>query len=706
MFFWRQVVSQTPEEGLKPTATPGYSRNFRDLNEKVSQGKSFSGYERNPFFLNREGVGFSEIGGLLGVNYDDDSRAVATVDWDRDGDLDVWVTNRNAPQVRLLKNNFPNDRDFVMVRLIGNGESTNKDAVGARLTLSSPAGAKPQMRTIRAGNGFLAQSSAWSHFGVSRIPDQSYSLKVAWPGGGVETFDGLHAGERYVVTQGQGKLSDPVSVQSVELVAQEESEIARPKRSGFWVANQVPFPHLSYKDEESVTRSTGDLAGAPLLVSLWATWCLPCLEELAMIGEHADELQAMGATVLALNVDGLAVDGSAEGAGATAKDVLARAGYDLPYGFGQQENLAMIELVIEQLTTRKDTLSIPASFLVDAEGNVAAVYREALSWEQLSSDLALLNATPDAKLDRASPRPGRWFADPRQLDREALLSGYATLFAANGFPEEAQRLYAIAKPGGSDLSPQEYYNQAKSASQQGDQKKAMEYYRAAIKLDPEYGQALTGLGAMLLMQKKIDEAQPLFERALELDPGHATALINMAMIDQARGNEDSALKRLQQVIERNPNYAEAHLNLGSLLASMKRHEEAIEHLSKAISLNPQREVAHLNLAAAYVKTRQWAKAEERYLVVLSINPRISFAALGLGVVQARQNRHEEAVGSFQRALAVGGASPKVFTQMGLSLLALGNRASAEEAFNRALALDPDYRDAKNAIGTMSQKKAE
>lgn len=689
-------MSQTPEEGLKPTATPGYSRNFRDLNEKVSQGKSFSGYERNPFFLNREGRGFSELAGLLGVNYDDDSRAVATVDWDRDGDLDMWVTNRTAPQVRLLKNNFPKDRSFVAVRLIGNGKNTNKDAIGARLTLSSESESK-QMRTVRAGDGFLAQSSAWSHFGVGKNAGQTLSLKVDWPGGDAENYSGLIPGGRYVVTQGQGKWQVPVL--PLELVSKVDAEVTEHVGAGFWVANQVPFPNLEYKDEKAAMRSTADFEGAPVLVNLWATWCLPCLEELAMFGKYADQLRAQGVAVLALNVDGLAVDGSAGSASATAtaKDVLAKAGYSLPHGFAQQDNLAMIELLIEHLTSRKEALSIPMSFLVDAKGNVAAVYRETLNWEQLSADLALLNASPDEQLKRASPRPGRWFADPRQLDRESFLSGYATLFAANGFPQEAQRLYAIAKPGGSDLTAQEYYNQAKSAAQQGEQKKAMEFYRAALQLDPEYGQALTGLGALLLMQKKVDDAQPLFEKALELDPNHATALINMAMIDQARGNKESALKRLQQVIARNPGYAEAHLNLGSLLASMNRYDEAIDHLSTAVTLNPKREVAHLNLAAAYVETEQFEKAEKRYLEVQKMNPRMAYAHLGMGLLQARRNEHAAAVTSFGNALKLGAASPKLLTQLGHSFQALGDHSNAVEAFRQALKLDSGYGEAERAL---------
>ncbi|MFT5401993.1 MAG: hypothetical protein ACI9DF_000818, partial [Verrucomicrobiales bacterium] len=169
MFFWRRVAPQIPEEGLKPTATPGYTRNFRDLNDQVSRGKSFSGYERNPLFLNLAGKGFSEVAGLLGVDYEDDARAVAVVDWDRDGDLDLWVTNRTAPQVRLLRNNQGSPTSSIAIRLIGNGTTTNRDAIGARLTLTQSA--EQQIRTTHAGDGFLAQSSAWTHFGLGESND-------------------------------------------------------------------------------------------------------------------------------------------------------------------------------------------------------------------------------------------------------------------------------------------------------------------------------------------------------------------------------------------------------------------------------------------------------------------------------------------------------------------------------------------------------
>lgn len=701
MFLWRRVAPQSPEDGIKPTATPGYTRNFRDLNRKVSEGKSFSGYERNPLFLNLGGKGFTDVAGLVGVDFDDDSRAVAVMDWNRDGAPDLWVTNRTAPRVRLLKNNLPsangNAKAFVAIRLQGNGTTTNRDAVGARLSLWPASDPNDrQMRTVHAGNGFLAQSSAWTHFGLGATTDV-LTLSVAWPGGDTETFQGLQPGGRYAITQHQQEpaRSSLMATATPAPAATPENPDA-PGLAGFWVANRVPFPELTYADAAGSAHSTTDFIGQPVLINLWATWCAPCLEELNLFAGQAEALRAQGATVLALNVDGLAVDGGA-GPVADPEQVLARVGYTLPRGTARQDGLARIEVLIEFLSARRGPLSIPSSFLVDAGGNVAAVYLEAVSWNQLENDLALLDAPPEAQLARVSPRAGRWLADPRQIDRAAYLGDYATLFATSGLPGESQRLYQMIKPAGGNRNARDYYNLAKAAAQQGQQELAMEHYRAALRLEPDFGQALTGLGALFLLQKRIDEARPLFEDALRIDPNHATALVNLAMIDQARGDTESALGRLRKVISLNPDYAEARLNLGSLLASMKNYEEAIDHLSQAVKLNPKLEIARINLAAAYMDTRQWSQAEEQYQSIVQINPGMAYSHYGSGTARARQGKHADAVASFRMALSLGGVNAPTYTQLALSLLAMGERQAAEEALRAALKLDPRNNAARRVL---------
>jgi tetratricopeptide (TPR) repeat protein/thiol-disulfide isomerase/thioredoxin len=694
MFLWRRVAPQSPEEGLKPTATPGYARNFRDLNRLISEGNSFSGYERNPLFLNLDGKGFANVAGLLGVDFDDDARAVAVVDWDRDGDLDLWVTNRTSPRVRLLQNNQPRDNGSIAIRLVGNGTTTNSDAIGARLTLWPAAQPEQkQIRTVRAGEGFLAQSSSWLHLGLGNAKG-TLTARIAWPGGKTETFTGLEEGGRYLITQNGTAQRVPMKAPALINLPTPEV-IEADATSGIWLADRMPFPTIKYTDSNGDGHSSKEFIGKPVLVNFWATWCEPCIQELAEFAGNEETMHEMGATVLALNVDDLAIGGNAGTRDADAE--LARLGYSLPHGRARQENLGKIQTVIEFVSKRREPMVIPTSFLIDARGQVAAIYQGPINWRQLGSDLSLLNAPDEARRARLSPRPGRWLVGPDVADPTARYRDYATLFATNGFPDEAGEFFVLANSARKSISPQDLYNQAKAATAQNKIPEAKKLYRAAIAADPNYGQAFTGLGALFLMEKRPDLAQPLFERALAIDPNHATALINMAMIDQSRGDQASALKRLTRVVERNPDYLAARLNLGSLHASMKNYPEAVQHLDKAIQLDPKQAAARLNLGAVYLNTREWTKAGEQFLAVSKSQPRLHHSHLGLGNAFAGQGRHAEAADSFRKVITMGVTSPKAYTGLGRSLLALGDKTAAKEALKAALKIAPGYPAARELL---------
>ena len=178
-----------------------YRQGWKALNRLLHEDRSFSGNERNCAFLNCRGTGFADISSVSGFDFPDDSRAVTAVDWDFDGDLDLWMTARTAPRLRFLRNDTAANADWVAVKLSGNGKSTNRDAVGARVHLYLNNQQKPLIRSVHAGDAFLSQSTGWLHFGLG--PNASIEkLLVRWPGGTQESISGIEPGKRYLVTQG------------------------------------------------------------------------------------------------------------------------------------------------------------------------------------------------------------------------------------------------------------------------------------------------------------------------------------------------------------------------------------------------------------------------------------------------------------------------------------------------------------------------
>ena len=101
------------------------------VDELIREGRALSGRERNCCFLNTREERFADISAASGLDVADDGRSVAVVDWDHDGDLDLWINNRSGPQVRFFRNDVATDHHFLAVRL--EGRTSNRDAIGARV---------------------------------------------------------------------------------------------------------------------------------------------------------------------------------------------------------------------------------------------------------------------------------------------------------------------------------------------------------------------------------------------------------------------------------------------------------------------------------------------------------------------------------------------------------------------------------------------
>ena len=155
-----------------------YAKAIARTDKLMNQGLSFSGREPNCLFLNKGDGTFATASSVTGWDFPDDSRAIGLVDWDGDGDLDAWLANRTAPQLRFLRNDTPAENASLMLLLEGR---PNREAPGARVTVSIK-GQPPLMRTVKLGEGFESQSTRWLHFGLGRNAVIE-RVRILWPGG-------------------------------------------------------------------------------------------------------------------------------------------------------------------------------------------------------------------------------------------------------------------------------------------------------------------------------------------------------------------------------------------------------------------------------------------------------------------------------------------------------------------------------------------
>ena len=154
---------------------------FTDVNNWPNIGSmSWSGFQKKKFFRNLDGHAFKEMSAAAGVDNDRDGRGIGVGDFDNDGRLDFFQANADQPPM-LYRNTTASPGHWVALKLVGT--RSNRDAIGARVTLKS--GARSMIREVDGGNGYAGQSTQRVYFGLgteARID----SLQIRWPSGLVE----------------------------------------------------------------------------------------------------------------------------------------------------------------------------------------------------------------------------------------------------------------------------------------------------------------------------------------------------------------------------------------------------------------------------------------------------------------------------------------------------------------------------------------
>jgi tetratricopeptide (TPR) repeat protein len=651
-FFWRQVVANSPSDA-RPSHN--YEQGWNAINELIRADGTWSGFERNVFYANNRDGTFSDISGAVGMDFVEDGRAFALADFDHDGRQEVFLKNRNGPQLRILRNVMRALPPAIAFRL--RGTKSNPDAIGAVVTVEAESGR--QTRSLQAGSGFLSQHSKEIFFGLGDTKGP-VRASIRWPSGLVQELRELPLNHRIWMEEGSEKVrveafneAKTVGRAAVETVPKEDEAPAATVET--WLLASVSAPDFSLPDLAGQARTLGALRGRPVLLNFWVTRSAICQENLKVFNRLYARWAGQGLHVVTVNADDPSDSDS-------LRAFVREHNLSLRILRASEEVAGIYNLLYRYLFDRHRDLELPTSFLINSQGEIVKVYQGPVSPEHVEYDFRHIPQTSAERMAKALPFQG--ISEVTEFQRNYLSLG--SVFFQRG-----------------------YYDQAEV------------WFQRAWRDDPSSAEALYGLGSVYLRQGRNAASRQSFERAVKLQASYPDTLPdawnNLGVLATREGRTGDSVQFFEEALRLNPNHLLALDNLGNAYREQKRWVDARKVLEHALEVNPQDAEANYSLGMIFAQTDDTDRAYEYLQRALKARPAYPEALNNLGILYLVTERPEKAVASFEQCIRVAPAFDQSYLNLARIYAQEGARDKARTVLLDLLKQHPEHEGAKKML---------
>jgi tetratricopeptide (TPR) repeat protein len=666
-FFWRQVVAKSPDDAR---ASKEYELGWNAINELIRSDGTWSGYERNVFYANNRDGTFSDVSAVVGLDFLEDSRSFAVADIDHDGRLEIILKNRNAPQLRILKNGVREMPPSIAFRLKGAGwtdtgsdmpsgsqnKKSSRDAIGAEVTIKTEAGR--QTRTLRAGSGFLSQHGKDIFFGLGGAKGPARA-SIRWPSGLVQDLGELPANHRIWVEEGSApsrmeafRVLPKIAALTEDLRGTE----VLPAKVETWLLAPFPAPDFSLLDSTGQMKTLRGFQGKSVLLNI-------CSGDAPGFEADTRNVTANSARWMRQGLQSIVV---------FAPGAWARVPANASQGSvlvlrGSDDFAAIYNIVFRQLFDRHRDLTLSTSFLIDTNGDIVKVYQGPLDPTHVEYDFQHIPQSDSERMVLALP----FVSEGHALAFGRNYLSYGSLFFQRGYLDEA--------------------------------KSAFEF---ALHNDPASAEALYGIGSVYLDQNKNAEAREAFERMVKLQANYPDTLPdawnNLGVLATRESRIDDSILHFKKALELNPHHLLSLDNLGNAYRLEKRWDDARQVLERALAVAPQDAEANYGLGMVYAQTGDNAKAYEYLQRALEARPDYPEALNNLGILFLVTQRRDDAVASFEKCIRVAPAFDQAYLNLARVYALEGARDKARGVILDLLKQHPEHPQGKQMLEHLNQ----
>lgn len=226
--------------------------------------------------------------------------------------------------------------------------------------------------------------------------------------------------------------------------------------------------------------------------------------------------------------------------------------------------------------------------------------------------------------------------------------------------------------------------------------RAIEYFKRAVEIDPEFAQAHSGLAdtystlgwyGVLTGKEAWERAEASARKALETDPNLAEGHTSLAFgLHSFEWDWAESEREYRRALELDPNYVTGHQWYAFFLMAMGRMEEAEEQMKKALALDPLSLTLNSYYGWVLYFARKYDEAVEQVLRALDIEQDFLIAHFILGLVYSKKNMVREAIREYRVAREMVGENVLVLTGLAHVYGMAGKKREARQHLEKLLNL--------------------
>jgi tetratricopeptide (TPR) repeat protein len=210
---------------------------------------------------------------------------------------------------------------------------------------------------------------------------------------------------------------------------------------------------------------------------------------------------------------------------------------------------------------------------------------------------------------------------------------------------------------GTFLAAESHYLRANRAAVAGDLPAAVQAYKDALAVDPNYADALGDYASVLALEQNWPAAAQMFERAIQARSDDSLVHTNYARVLIELDKHDQARKELDEAFRIDPKNRVALVALANMEIKEARYDKAIGYFERAITLYPSSANLHDRLAYVLGRSGELSAAVKHSQEAVTLDPNLISARLNLGANLALSGDWKGAVSAYEEANKIAPDNP-------------------------------------------------